>query len=156
MVIVITWILLEPYVNALALIKSMNLFCVLLDTSQNRISSFALLISQRKVYTIWPPLRFMGEDISSHWETRETLTCFLHGKIDPSGRSRTVQRPTPARRYPVIPRQQGTPAISFSTVGIISWVRSRRWSSAPLIQASAFLKAGGLFRKPCRGSCPDH
>lgn len=53
-------------INPFALVESMNLFCVLSDTSQNRVSSFALLVTQGKVHTIWTSLWLMGEDVLLH------------------------------------------------------------------------------------------
>ena len=53
-------------IDSLALIEGLELFRILPNAAQNRVSSFALLISQRKVHTIWTPLRFMGEDILFH------------------------------------------------------------------------------------------
>ena len=45
LVIVIARIQLEHGVNALALIEGVNLLCVLSDTSQNRVSGFAFLVT---------------------------------------------------------------------------------------------------------------
>lgn len=50
-------------ITPLALIKSLNLFCVLSDMFQKWVSSLALLVSQRKAYAIRPTLQFIGKNI---------------------------------------------------------------------------------------------
>lgn len=45
LVIVIAWIQLKHGVNALATIEGVNLLCVLSNTSQNRVSDFAFLVT---------------------------------------------------------------------------------------------------------------
>ena len=66
LVIVIAWIQLEHCVNALALIEGVNLLCVLSNTSQSRVSSFALLVPQGEIHAVRPALWLMGEDILLH------------------------------------------------------------------------------------------
>ena len=66
MVIVIAWVQLKYRVNSLAMVKSANLFRVLLDSFKNRVSGLALLISQGNVHMIWPTFWFMGEDVLLH------------------------------------------------------------------------------------------
>ena len=63
MIVVIARIQLEYRINPLALVESMNLFCVLPDTSQKWVSSFVLLITQRKVHVVRQTLRLMEEDV---------------------------------------------------------------------------------------------
>ena len=66
MVVVIARIQLEYRINPLALVKSMNLFCVLPDTSQKWVSSFVLLVAQRKVHVVRQTLWLMGENVLFH------------------------------------------------------------------------------------------
>ena len=66
MVVVVPRVQLKHRVDPLGLIECLNLFCVLPDIPQDLVSRFALLVTQGKVHTIWPPLRFMGEDILFH------------------------------------------------------------------------------------------
>ena len=63
MIVVVTRIQLEYRINPLALVESMNLFCVLPDTSQKWGSSFVLLVTQGKVHVVRQTLRLMGEDV---------------------------------------------------------------------------------------------
>lgn len=51
---------------------------------------------------------------------------------------------SPAKKYPAIPRHAGSPDSSFSAPGMISSTSSRRYSSAPPVKGSPFLKAAGL------------
>ena len=66
MIVVITWIQLEHCVNSLGLIECLNLFRVLPDIPQDRVSSFALLISKRKVHTVRPTLWLVRKDVLLH------------------------------------------------------------------------------------------
>lgn len=63
MVIVIALVQVKHGVDPLALIEGQDLFCVLPDSSQERVSSFALLVSQGEVHTVRQALRFMGENV---------------------------------------------------------------------------------------------
>ena len=85
------------------------------------------------------------------WEKMYSLTPGNQREPDmlPTREKRSVRQMaysanSPPREYPAIPRHRGTPEISLSAVGMISSVRSRRQSSAPPVQGSACLKAGGL------------
>ena len=62
-IVVVTRIQLEYRINPLALVESMYLFCVLPDTSQKWVSSFVLLVAQRKVHVVRQTLWLMGEDV---------------------------------------------------------------------------------------------
>ena len=66
MVVVVPRVQLKHRVNPFVLEEGLDIFRVLADASQDRVSGLALLISQRKVHTIWPLFRFMGEDILFH------------------------------------------------------------------------------------------
>ena len=63
MIVVVTRIQLEYRINPLALVESMYLFCVLPDTSQKWVSSFVLLVTQRKVHAVRQTLWLMGADV---------------------------------------------------------------------------------------------
>ena len=62
-IVVIAQIQLEYRINPLALIESMNLFCVLPDISQKWVSSFILFVTQRKVHVVRQTLWLMGENV---------------------------------------------------------------------------------------------
>ena len=102
MIVVITWIQLEHCVNSLGLIECLNLFRVLSDIPQDWVPGLALLISQRKVHTIWPLFRFMGEDILFHaWKPERAGYAAYTGKqvclVD------GIQRKQPRQRIPSDP-----------------------------------------------------
>ena len=125
MVVVVPRVQLKHRVDPLGLIEYLNLFCVLPDIPQDLVSRFALLVTQGKVHTIWPPLRFMGEDILFHTGKPEGTGHAAHpGKeiclADGIQRKQTCQR-IPSNSAPA----RG-PAISFSAVGMIPSTRSRR------------------------------
>ena len=63
MIVVIARIQLEYRINPLALVEIMNLFCVLPDISQKWVSSFILLVTQRKVHVVRQTLWLMGENV---------------------------------------------------------------------------------------------
>ena len=62
----IAWIQLERCVNALASIEGVNFLCVLSNISQNRVSSFTLVVPQGEIHAVRPALWLMGEDILLH------------------------------------------------------------------------------------------
>ena len=66
MIVVVPRVQLKHRVDPFVLEEGLDIFCVLADASQDRISGLALLISQRKVHAIWPLFRLMGEDILFH------------------------------------------------------------------------------------------
>ena len=66
MVVVVPRVQLKHRVNPFVLEEGLDSLRVLTDASQDRVPDLALLISQRKVHTIWPLFRFMGEDILVH------------------------------------------------------------------------------------------
>ena len=66
MIVVVPRVQLKHRVDPFVLEEGLDIFRVLADASQDRVSGLALLISQRKVHTIWPLFRFMGEDILFH------------------------------------------------------------------------------------------
>ena len=143
MVVVVPRVQLKHRVDPLGLIECLNLFCVLPDIPQDLVSRFALLVTQGKVHTIWPPLRFMGEDILFHTGKPEGTGHAAHpGKEICLADG--IQRKQTCQRIPGDPPPPGGLGSSLSVAGMISSVRSRRYSSAPPVQGSAFLKAGGL------------
>ena len=66
MIVVVPRVQLKHRVDPFVLEEGLDIFRVLADASQDRVPDLALLISQRKVHTIWPLFRFMGEDILFH------------------------------------------------------------------------------------------
>ena len=107
LVIVIAWIQLEHCVNALASIEGVNLLCVLPNTSQNRVSSFVLLVTQGEIHAVQPALWFVGEDVLLHSRKPERTGYAAHPRkqirlVDGIQRKQPCQRvpgdPTPGRR----------------------------------------------------------
>ena len=66
MVVVVTWVQLKHRVDPLGLIKGLNLFRILPHAPQNRVSGFALLVSQGELHMVWLALWFVGEDVVLH------------------------------------------------------------------------------------------
>ena len=60
---VVAGIQLEHRVDAFALVKSLDLFCISLYCFQNRIAGLGLFVPQREIYAVWPALRLVGEDV---------------------------------------------------------------------------------------------
>lgn len=63
MVVMAARIHLKHGIDSLALIKSLNLLRILPNLTQNLISGLVLLVSQRKIHALRPPLRFLRKDI---------------------------------------------------------------------------------------------
>ena len=53
-------------VDPLALIEGLDIFRVLPNAAQDRVSGLALLVSQGEIYAVRPTLRLMGEDVLLH------------------------------------------------------------------------------------------
>ena len=116
MVVVVPRVQLKHRVDPLGLIECLNLFCVLPDIPQDLVSRFALLVTQGKVHTIWPPLRFM-EKIYSF-----TLGNQREPDMLPTLEKRSVWQMAynanrPAREYPAIPRHRGVRGVPSLSLG---------------------------------------
>ena len=137
MIVVVTRIQLEYRINPLALVKSMNLFCVLPDTSQKWVSSFALLVTQGKIHTIGTSLWLMGEDVLLHsWKPERARHAANPWKeIRPVD---GIQRKQPGQRIPSDP----TPARNSGTFLLCCG-------------ALHFWKQVGCPKAPYRGSSPN-
>ena len=147
MIVVIAWIQLEYRINSLALVESINLFCVLPDTSQKRVSSFVLLVTQRKVHVVRQTLWLKGEDVLLYSRKPERI-----GRAPYTGKQVRlvdgIQRKQPGQGV------SGDPTPTRNSVNLFLY----RWNDIPGQKPQIVVCAAGaglgIFES--RGTVPEH
>ena len=103
----ISGIQLEHRVDALVLVKGLDLLCIFLNCFQDWIAGLGLLVPQREIDAVWLALRLVGEDVFLEtWKPQGTGHTPHPGEhicpVDSVQGEQTSQRvpgdPTPCRR----------------------------------------------------------